>query len=40
MYPVPFSALEEIVRQLDTLELADVYGALGYYHRHREEIEQ
>ena len=31
---------EEIVRQLDTLELADVYGALEYYHRHRDEIEQ
>src|SRR5438128_2513627 len=30
---------EEIARQLDTLELADVYGALEYYHRHREEIE-
>lgn len=31
---------EEIVRQLDTLDLADVYGALEYYHRHREEIEE
>jgi uncharacterized protein (DUF433 family) len=31
---------EEIVRQLDTLELADVYAAIGYYHRHRQEVEQ
>jgi uncharacterized protein (DUF433 family) len=31
---------EEIVRQLDTLDLADVYVAIGYYHRHRPEIEQ
>src|SRR5438552_16702315 len=31
---------EEIVRQLDTLDLADVYTAIGYYHRHRLEIEQ
>jgi uncharacterized protein (DUF433 family) len=31
---------EEIVRQLDTLKLADVYGAIAYYHRHREEVEE
>ncbi len=31
---------EEIVRQLDTLELADVYAAIAYYHRHRGEVEQ
>jgi uncharacterized protein (DUF433 family) len=31
---------EEIVRQLDTLELADVYAAIGYYHRHRAEVDQ
>jgi uncharacterized protein (DUF433 family) len=31
---------EEIVRELDTLNLADVYAAIGYYHRHKEEIEQ
>ncbi len=31
---------EEIVRQLDSLNLADVYAALGYYHRHREEVEE
>jgi uncharacterized protein (DUF433 family) len=30
---------EEIVRQLDTLSLADVYGAIAYYHRHRDEVE-
>ena len=29
---------EEIVQQLPTLELADVYYALGYYLRHREEV--
>jgi uncharacterized protein (DUF433 family) len=31
---------EEIVRQLDSLDLADVYAALGYYHRHRQEVEE
>jgi uncharacterized protein (DUF433 family) len=31
---------EEIVRQLDTLDLADVYGAIAYYHRHRGEVEE
>lgn len=31
---------EEIVRQLDTLDLADVYAVLAYYHRHRDEIDQ
>src|SRR5436309_3470776 len=33
-------APEEIARQLDTLSLADVYGALAYYHRHRDEVEE
>jgi len=28
---------EEIARQLDTLNLADIYGALAYYFRHQEE---
>jgi len=31
---------EEIVRQLDTLDLADVYAAIAYYHRHRDEVEE
>lgn len=31
---------EEIVRQMDTLDLADVYAAIAYYHRHRGEIDQ
>jgi uncharacterized protein (DUF433 family) len=31
---------EEIARQLDSLDLADVYAALGYYHRHRQEVEE
>jgi uncharacterized protein (DUF433 family) len=31
---------EEIVRQLDTLNLADVYGAIAYYHRHQEEVDE
>src|SRR5438128_2239433 len=31
---------EEIVRRLDTLDLADVYAAIAYFHRHREEVEQ
>ncbi len=30
---------EEIARQYDVLDLADVYGALRYYLRHREEVE-
>src|SRR5205085_9319424 len=29
---------EEMVRAYDTLVLADVYGALAYYLRHREEV--
>lgn len=29
----------EIVRGLDTLTLADVLGALAYYHRHQAEID-
>jgi uncharacterized protein (DUF433 family) len=28
---------EELVRAYDTLRLADVYSAIGYYFRHREE---
>ncbi len=31
---------EEIVRQLDTLDLADVYAAIAYYHRHRREVDE
>lgn len=31
---------EEIVRQLDTLTLADVYGAIAYYLRHRDEVDE
>jgi uncharacterized protein (DUF433 family) len=31
---------EEIVRQLDTLKLEDVYGAIAYFHRHRAEVEE
>jgi uncharacterized protein (DUF433 family) len=30
---------EEIARGLDTLTLADVYGALAYYFRHESEID-
>ena len=31
---------EQIVREHAPLELADVYAVLGYYHRHRAEVEQ
>jgi uncharacterized protein (DUF433 family) len=31
---------EEIARQLDTVTLADVYGAISYYHRYRDEVEE
>jgi uncharacterized protein (DUF433 family) len=31
---------EEIVEQLDTLTLPDVYGALAYYYRHQEELDE
>jgi uncharacterized protein (DUF433 family) len=31
---------EEIVRQLDTLDLADVHFAIAYYLRHRDEIDE
>jgi uncharacterized protein (DUF433 family) len=30
---------EEIARGLDTLTLADVHGALAYYHRHQAEMD-
>jgi uncharacterized protein (DUF433 family) len=30
---------EDIVRAYDTLELADVYSAIGYYLKHREEVQ-
>ncbi len=30
---------EEIVRELDTLDLAVVYGAIAYYWRHKDEID-
>jgi uncharacterized protein (DUF433 family) len=31
---------EEIVRQMDMLDVADVYAAIAYYHRHRGEVEE
>jgi len=31
---------EEIVQQYPSLQLADVYAVIGYYLRHREEVEQ
>ncbi len=31
---------EEIVRQLDTLDLADVHFAISYYLRHRDEVDE
>lgn len=31
---------EEIARQLDTLNLADVHAAIAYYLRHRDEIDE
>ncbi len=31
---------EQIVAQLDTLTLSDVYGALAYYYRHKEELDE
>ena len=30
---------KQIVEQLDSLTVADVYGALAYYHRHRDELD-
>jgi uncharacterized protein (DUF433 family) len=30
---------KQIVEQLDSLTVADVYGALAYYHRHKDEID-
>ena len=30
---------KQIVEQLDSLTLADVYGALAYYHRHKDELD-
>lgn len=33
-------SVEEIVRQLDTLTLTDVHGALAYYFRHRAEVDE
>jgi uncharacterized protein (DUF433 family) len=30
---------EQIAQELDTLSLADIYAAIAYYHRHREEVE-
>lgn len=32
------SSPEEIVEDFSTLTLADVYGTLAYYHRHRDEV--
>jgi uncharacterized protein (DUF433 family) len=31
---------EQIVAQLDTLTLPDVYGALAYYYRHQAELDE
>lgn len=31
---------ETIAEELDVLTLADVYGALAYYHRHRDEVDE
>ncbi len=31
---------EEIASGLDTLTLADIYGALAYYHRHQAELDE
>jgi len=31
---------EEIVKQLDTLTLPDVYGALAYYYSHKAELDE
>jgi uncharacterized protein (DUF433 family) len=31
---------EQMVEQLDTLTLPDVYGALAYYYRHQEELDE
>ncbi len=31
---------EQIVEQLDTLTLADVYGTLGYYYQHKSELDE
>ena len=33
-------APEEIARQLDTLDLADVHFAISYYLRHRDEVDE
>lgn len=33
------STAEEIARQYTSLDLADVYGAISYYLRHRAEVE-
>jgi uncharacterized protein (DUF433 family) len=30
---------EDLVRAYDTLELSDVYAAIGYYLKHREEVQ-
>jgi uncharacterized protein (DUF433 family) len=31
---------EQIIEQYDALELADVYGGIAYYLRHRREVDQ
>ena len=31
---------EEIARELDTLSLADIHGAIAYYFRHRDEVDE
>jgi uncharacterized protein (DUF433 family) len=30
---------EQIVESFDTLKLADVYSAIGYYYRHKDEVD-
>jgi len=30
---------KQIVEQLDSLTMADVHGALAYYHRHKDELD-
>jgi uncharacterized protein (DUF433 family) len=34
------SSPEQIVEDFDSLTLAQVYGALAYYHRHRDEVRE
>ena len=38
-YKLGFSA-EDIAEQFDTLDLCDVHSVIGYYLRHRDEVEE